>query len=93
MFTSVCPHRWSGKLGRVTITVYGKPDCVQCEYTTKELKRKHLPYTYFDVTEDEVARKVVLDSGKTQLPMVVVEGREPWFGFRPQMIRDLQWGS
>jgi len=89
VFYDITPGRRFGYAREVTITVYGKPDCVQCEYTTKELKRKDLPYTYFDVTEDDEARKVVLGSGKTQLPMVVVDDREPWFGFRPQMIRDL----
>lgn len=76
------------------ILVYGRPDCVQCEYTTKKLDEKSLIYTYFDIEKDAEARKLVQDSGVSQLPMVVVKhangrGVEVWHGFHHEKIKGL----
>lgn len=83
----------SDTLEGVEITVYGRPSCVQCEYTTKLLARIPLAFKYVDIDDDENARKLVQDSEQTQLPMVTVihdsGNSDVWHGFRPQRIRDL----
>ena len=37
------------------ITVYGKPNCMQCDYTKKHLDRMGLEYQSVDVTTDQQA--------------------------------------
>jgi glutaredoxin-like protein NrdH len=70
------------------VHVYGKPQCVQCDYTKKRLDKVDVPYEYHDITADEQARKVVEASGKQQLPLVVA-GDQQWHGLRPDMIKAL----
>lgn len=70
------------------VQVYGKPDCVQCKYTTKKLEEAEVPYEYRDITVDAAARKVVEQSGKLQLPYVVA-GEQSWHGLSPDKIKSL----
>lgn len=80
----------------MTITVYTKPDCGQCEQTKKQLERKGLPYKAIDVFEDPEAMKVVEESGIMLMPMVVIEHngqKQHWHGFRYDRIRDLTKNS
>lgn len=72
----------------MTVTVYGKPNCVQCVYTEKKLKEAGIDFRKVDVTQDSEARKTVEDSGMNQLPMVVA-GQETWHGFKPDKIKGL----
>lgn len=72
-----------------TITVYSKPECVQCDRTKKYLDEKvpH-PYTILDVTQDPEALEMVKSLGYQQAPVVVVDD-EHWSGFRPDLLRKL----
>lgn len=78
----------------ITLTVFSKPDCVQCRFTKRELDSKSLDYNEIDVTVDEDARKLLQDMGITQLPAVRVEHpfndvEEWWSGFRIEKLRSL----
>lgn len=80
----------------MTVTVYSKPQCAQCEQTKKQLDRIKVPYTEIDVTTDAHARKLVEASGKTMLPMVVIkDGKNTrfWHGFRYDEIKGLTKNS
>ena len=72
------------------LVVYGKPGCVQCTFTTRELGKLELPYKYVDVTSTPEAEKEFrsLDLGLT-LP-VVVAGADKWVGFRVDKLRGLK---
>ncbi len=67
------------------VTIYSKPDCVQCNATYQALDRKNIPYQIIDLTEDGEALKFVRQLGYQQVP-VVVAGQEHWSGFRPDML-------
>lgn len=74
------------------VQVYGKPGCVQCEYTKKKLDENGIPFEYHDVTKDDTAREVVEGSGYTQLPFVVADVNDQdkmWHGFSLDRIRAL----
>ena len=77
----------------LAVTVYSKPECVQCRFTKRELDAKSLCYNEIDITEDDEARKVLQDMGISQLPAVAVatdDGEvEWWSGFRIEKIRSL----
>ena len=72
----------------MTITVYTKPACVQCNATYKALDKLGLTYEIVDITEVPDARDYVMALGYLQAP-VVVAGGEHWSGFRPDRIKAL----
>ncbi|WP_179468106.1 glutaredoxin-like protein NrdH [Mycolicibacterium vinylchloridicum] len=72
----------------MTITVYTKPACVQCNMTYKALDREGLVYDVVDISEDADARDYVMSMGYLQAP-VVVAGGDHWSGFRPERIKAL----
>ena len=72
----------------MSITVYTKPACVQCNATYKALDRQGIAYQKVDITLDPDARDYVMALGYLQAP-VVVAGDEHWSGFRPDRIKTL----
>ena len=76
----------------MTITVYTKPACVQCNMTYKALDKAGLYYEVVDISEDAEARDYVMALGYLQAPVVVAEG-EHWSGFRPDRIKALTGAS
>lgn len=75
------------------ITVYSKPDCMQCNFTKKYLKERDITFKEIDVTQDEVALRLVKEQlGYKTVPVVVVIGGndiEHWYGFRPEKLAEL----
>lgn len=72
----------------MSITVYTKPACVQCNATYRALDKAGLEYDVVDISENPEARDYVMALGYLQAP-VVVAGDEHWSGFRPDRIKDL----
>lgn len=72
----------------MTITVYSKPACVQCNATYRALDKKGVAYDVVDITEDAAALARVKDLGYMQAP-VVVAGDDSWSGFRPDKIDEV----
>ncbi|HFI0463234.1 TPA: glutaredoxin-like protein NrdH [Streptococcus suis] len=72
------------------ITVYSKPNCQQCNFTKKWLKDNNLEFKEVDVFENEEAKQYLQDKGFQSLPVVEVEGLEPWFGFNPDKLAQLE---
>jgi glutaredoxin-like protein NrdH len=71
-----------------TVTVYGKPACVQCNATYRALEKKGIDYQAVDLSRDAAALARVRSLGHMQAP-VVVAGAEHWSGFRPDKIDEL----
>lgn len=72
-----------------SITVYGKPACVQCNATYKRLDKHGLPYEVVDVSVDDQAREYVMSLGYLGAPVVVVDHDgepEHWSGFSDRRI-------
>lgn len=72
----------------MSITVYTKPSCVQCNATTRALDKAGLGYNLVDIAENPEARDYVIGLGYAQAPVVEVDG-EHWSGFRPDRIAAL----
>ena len=72
----------------MTITVYSKPACVQCNATYRALDKIDAEYTVVDISEDADARDYVMSLGHLQAPVVIVDG-EHWSGYRPDRIKAL----
>ena len=70
------------------ITVYSKPNCVQCDITKSELKKREIAFNEVDVSEDLEALDKILMLGYKAAP-VVIAGEDSWSGFRPDKIKAL----
>ncbi|WP_111837373.1 glutaredoxin-like protein NrdH [Actinomyces bovis] len=70
----------------MTITVYSKPNCVQCSATYRALDKAGLSYETVDISMDAEALEQVKSLGYAQAP-VVMAGGDHWSGFRPDKIK------
>lgn len=67
------------------ITVYSKPDCMQCEFAKRYLIDNDIPFSEINVFEDSKALTMLRDAGYSQMPVVDIEG-EKHTGFRPDVL-------
>lgn len=72
----------------MTITVFSKPACVQCDATYRALTKYGLDYTVVDISTDAEALESVKALGYQQAPVVFADG-DHWSGFRPDRIKAL----
>jgi glutaredoxin-like protein NrdH len=70
------------------VTVYTKPNCIQCDMTKNWLDREDIPYTVIDLTENKQAYDMVVEFGFLAVP-VVVTNDGMWAGFKPDKLRSL----
>jgi len=70
------------------ITIYTKPDCVQCHATCRALTRHGISYQVVDLLADRQALDHVKSLGYQLVP-VVQTATEHWSGFRPDKINQL----
>ena len=72
------------------VTVYSKDNCMQCKFTKQWLEDEGLTYTEVRADLDEEALAYVKDElGFNSLPVIVIEGEVPFFGFRPDRLKGL----
>lgn len=73
-----------------SLTLYKKPQCVQCDATVRALGDTE--YAVVDLTQDEDALLAVKELGYAQAPVVVARFpsgvEEHWAGFQPARIND-----
>ncbi|XJS09864.1 glutaredoxin family protein [Aerococcaceae bacterium WGS1372] len=72
------------------ITVYSKPNCVQCTFTKKHLEEHGIKYEEIDVTQDEQALAELEFHKFKSVPVVRVGTFDnAWAGFRPDRLDEL----
>jgi glutaredoxin-like protein NrdH len=67
------------------VTVYTKPNCVQCNATKNYLDAKGVEYNTVDITKDPDALDTLIENGFKAAPVVNYDG-EWWAGFQPDLI-------
>ena len=72
----------------MSITVYTKPSCVQCNATYRALDAKGIEYEIRDLSEDVTALEQVKTLGYMQAPVIITDEGH-WSGFRPDKIAEL----
>ena len=87
-YQTSCQSVRRGAVPQMTVTVYTKPACVQCNATYKALDKQGIAYEKVDISLDSEARDFVMALGYLQAP-VVVAGNDHWSGFRPDRIKAL----
>lgn len=70
----------------MTITVFSKPSCVQCNATYRALDKHGLDYEVVDLTQDDAALSKMIELGYQQAPIVFADDQQ-WTGFRPDLIK------
>ena len=65
----------------MAITVYTKPNCMQCEMTKKYFDARQIPYDLVDITKDEVSLQKMIDMGFQSAPIVITD-HDKWAGFK-----------
>lgn len=79
----------------LTVTLYTKPACVQCEQTKRLMTKEGIPFTPVQVEPgSEESRYLTEDLNYFGVPVVVWEAGGVvgghWHGFRPDRIRELK---
>ena len=72
----------------MTITVWQKPACVQCEQTKKEFDKRGIIYKTRKLTPKAVEK--FLELGLMAAPIVETDDRR-WSGFRLDKIKSLEY--
>ncbi len=75
--------------GKIMVTVYTKPNCMQCNFTKKYLTEKEIDFQTIDVTESEEALAKVKGMGFQAVPVIVAENEEAFYGFQPDRLAKL----
>ena len=72
----------------MNITVYSKPNCVQCEATKRLLNRENIKFTEVDLSADTNALNLVKALGYNSAPVVIADNKH-WSGYRRDLLQDL----
>jgi glutaredoxin-like protein NrdH len=73
----------------MTITLWTKPNCVQCETTKREFDRRGIIYKTRRLDKSPKAVDRFLELGFTSAPIVETDDRR-WSGFRLNRITSLE---
>lgn len=76
----------------MSVTVYTKPACVQCNATYRALDKNGVTYETVDISQDADALERVRALGYMQAPVVITED-DHWSGFRPDKISAIASGE
>lgn len=73
------------------VTIYSKPNCVQCKATYRAMDKTGVPYNVVDMSQDEQALAAVKELGYRGAPVTIVSYGDPetdlhWHGFHPTNI-------
>lgn len=72
----------------MNITVYTKPNCVQCDTTKRYLDKNNISYDTVDITTDQTAYDMVIGLGYSSVPVVITD-TDSWAGFRVNKLEQI----
>ena len=74
------------------LTVYSKPNCIQCEMTKMWLNRNKIKYETVDVSEHPEKLEEIKLNGFQQLPVVTLDKyfENAWSGFNVDRLEELK---
>jgi glutaredoxin-like protein NrdH len=73
----------------VTIIVFTKPACPQCDAVRRTLDNDGIAYDTVDLTADDEARDLVMALGYLRAPVVYAGPDNHFAGFRPDRLKAL----
>ncbi|HRP87903.1 MAG: glutaredoxin family protein [Xanthomonadaceae bacterium] len=72
----------------MTVTVYSKPDCPQCDSTRRDLEILGIEYALVDLMQDRAALQRLVGMGYRSAPVVETD-RGSWSGYDRERIKAL----
>ena len=72
----------------MTITVFTKPHCPQCDATKRQLTKQGLDFETVDIEQHPEILEQLRAAGFMQAPVVIAPDAS-WTGYRPDLIREL----
>lgn len=72
----------------MTVTVFTKPRCPQCDATKRQLDKLGVPFETVDLSENPSTLEQLQAAGFRQAPVVITPDSS-WTGYRPDLIREL----
>lgn len=72
----------------MTVTVYTKDNCVQCEATKRHLDKIDVAYDTVNITNDIAALDKLISLGYRSAPVVVADN-DSWAGYIPEKLDKL----
>lgn len=72
----------------MSVTLFSKPACTQCNQTKRDLQKFGISYTEIDVTVDPEAYDSLVARGVQQMPAVETED-DFWTGYNREKIKAL----
>ncbi|MGN0109423.1 MAG: glutaredoxin domain-containing protein [Bifidobacterium sp.] len=72
----------------MTITVFTKPQCQQCEATKRRLHDRGITFETVDLSENPATLTQLVQAGYRQAPVVITPDAA-WSGYRPDLIDQL----
>lgn len=72
----------------MTITVYSKPNCPQCELTKRDMDILGIEYQTIDISQDQDKLDELMKLGFRSAPVVQTEN-EAWSGYDQAKIKNL----
>ena len=72
----------------MAVTVYTKPNCVQCEATKRLMDKLEIKYDTVDITQNISAYDLLIEKGYRAAPVVITDD-DSWAGFNPDKINGL----
>lgn len=72
----------------MTVTVFTKPQCQQCEATERRLNERGITFETVDLSENPETLAQLVHAGYRQAPVVITPDAS-WSGYRPDLIDEL----
>lgn len=72
----------------MTVTVYTKQNCVQCDATKRHLDKLDISYEVIDTTNDMAMIDKLIGLGYRAVPVVIADN-DSWAGYNPDKINKL----
>ena len=72
----------------MSVIVYTKPACVQCDATKRHLDKLGVKYETVDITVDTEAFDMIVSKGFKAAPVVITDDNA-WAGYQPDKIDGL----
>lgn len=61
---------------------------MQCKFTKEWLKNNQVPFEEKDTSKNVDDLNAVRAMGFQSLPVVIIEGHDPFYGFNPDLLED-----
>ena len=72
----------------MTVTVFTKPHCPQCDATKRQLTKQGEPFETVDLTQNPSTLEQLQAAGFQQAPVVITPDNA-WTVYRPDLIREV----